>query len=61
MELKDRKPSDVLVLGSWHVYNRLTLDEGIALVKGAMFSQSSPRHCRTSMSSITGIAEYLQL
>ena len=36
MELKDRKPSDVLVLGSWHVYNRLTLDEGIALVKGAM-------------------------
>ena len=36
MESKKRAPSDMLVMGSWHVYNRLTLDEGIALVKGAI-------------------------
>ena len=34
--MNNRKPEDMLVMGSWHVYNRLTLDEGVALVKGAM-------------------------
>ena len=31
-----QQAADMLVLGSWHIYSRMTLDENVAFVKGAL-------------------------